>query len=111
MSRRTRAENRLAITLYGDHVDVLDAVALAEGRPASEVAAALLGGALDQAAQEQEIQELLDARRRRARRGRLHVVTGRWPRWIFGSRRRGPYSAGVGRRQGGGRRHRSGGQF
>jgi transcriptional regulator with XRE-family HTH domain len=74
LSRRPRAEHRLAITLHGDHVDVLDAVALAEGRPAGDAAAALLAGALEQAAQEPEIHELLRARRRRARRGRLQLV-------------------------------------
>jgi len=79
VSRRPRAEHRLAITLYGNHVELLDAVALAEGRPAGEAAAALLAAALDQAAQDHEIQELLRARRRRARRERLQVVTAGGP--------------------------------
>ena len=75
MSHSRGAQHRLAITLYGDHVDVLDAVALAEGRQAGDAAAALLAGALDQAAQDPEIHELLRARRHRAGRGRLQVVT------------------------------------
>ena len=65
---RSVAEHRLTITLYDEHVDILDAIALAEGRTPQEAAAVLLAGALDHTGRDKEIQELLRARRRRARR-------------------------------------------
>ena len=72
------AEHRLTITLYGDDVDVLDAIALADGCSAQDAAAALLVAALDRGRQEPEIQQLLRARRRRAlRRQELQVLPGR----------------------------------
>ena len=71
---RIRAEHRITVTLYEDDVDVLDAVALAEGCPASEAAAALLRVALDASRHDAEIEPLLRARRARARRGVLQVV-------------------------------------
>src|SRR5436190_641400 len=70
MSRQPRAQHRLTITLYGDVVDVLDAIALAEGRSPAEAAAGLLTDALEQGAKDGEIQQLLRARRRRAQRRR-----------------------------------------
>ncbi|MFP5319494.1 MAG: helix-turn-helix domain-containing protein [Acidimicrobiia bacterium] len=72
--RRAQAEHRLTVTLRGDHVDVLDAVALAEECTAAEAAAELLAGALDLARRDSEVQQLLRARRRRQRRHGLQVV-------------------------------------
>ena len=68
------ARHRLSITVYGEDVDVLDAVAVTSGQEPQEAAAALLVLALDRARQDPEVAAARTARRRRPRRRRLEVV-------------------------------------
>ncbi|MFN2506235.1 MAG: helix-turn-helix domain-containing protein [Acidimicrobiales bacterium] len=68
------ARHRLSITVYGEDVDVLDAVAVTSGQEPQEAAAALLVLALDRARQDPEVAAALAARRRWPRRRRLEVV-------------------------------------
>ncbi|MGI9079221.1 MAG: hypothetical protein ACR2GF_00085 [Acidimicrobiales bacterium] len=68
-----QARHRLAVTIHGDLVDVMDAVAAVSGRPAAEVATEWVIDGLRRSESDPDVAALVRARRRRQRRLRLIV--------------------------------------
>ena len=70
-AKGVEARHRLSVTVHGDLVDVLDAVAVLSERPAAEVATDLVLEGLRRAASDPDVDELVRARHWRRRRLRV----------------------------------------